>query len=335
MSLGAVSSVALGLILVYSLLGILTSAAQELITGWLGTRANSLGARLKQLLADGNSTMKLPRNFFQKAFQVLTGKSGPGSLSPLASKVLSSGILSAPSARGPASYVKPEIFAQAVVAALERLHDDQSLGKTNLKDKVSAAIKDLADGGAKSALIAFLSQANDDLDTFKKSIVAWFDEGMDRLNGIYSRWSKLFAVLTGLFVAVTLNVDTLTLTRALNNMTPAQQALLEKIAEAAVAENAAAAEEGKELTQQRARALLDEAALPIGWPAKTSLFTWRSGRSVGEIPAPSWPNGWMSLPGWILTAVAISLGSSFWFELLARFVNIRTTGPKPKKPEEA
>lgn len=43
------------------------------------------------------------------------------------------------------------------------------------------------------------------------------------------------------------------------------------------------------------------------------------------------PNGWMSLFGWLITAVAISLGSPFWFDLLNKIMMLRASG---KKPEE-
>ncbi|MBE8990109.1 hypothetical protein [Nostoc sp. LEGE 12450] len=35
------------------------------------------------------------------------------------------------------------------------------------------------------------------------------------------------------------------------------------------------------------------------------------------------------LLGWGISAVAISMGASFWFDLIGKFINIRNTGPKP------
>ncbi len=36
------------------------------------------------------------------------------------------------------------------------------------------------------------------------------------------------------------------------------------------------------------------------------------------------------LTGWLLTALAISLGAPFWFDLLNKFIQLRATGPKPQ-----
>lgn len=39
--------------------------------------------------------------------------------------------------------------------------------------------------------------------------------------------------------------------------------------------------------------------------------------------------------GWLLTIIAVSLGSAFWFDTLNRFVNIRGTGPAPHEKKKA
>ena len=33
--------------------------------------------------------------------------------------------------------------------------------------------------------------------------------------------------------------------------------------------------------------------------------------------------------GWALTAIAVSMGAPFWFDLLGKVINVRNTGPKP------
>jgi hypothetical protein len=40
-----------------------------------------------------------------------------------------------------------------------------------------------------------------------------------------------------------------------------------------------------------------------------------------------------TLSGWMITALAISLGSPFWFDLLGKFINIRNAGKKPQSDE--
>jgi hypothetical protein len=40
-----------------------------------------------------------------------------------------------------------------------------------------------------------------------------------------------------------------------------------------------------------------------------------------------------ALPGWILTAIAVSLGAPFWFGLLQQVVNLRNAGSKPPRAD--
>ncbi|MBE5322046.1 hypothetical protein IM793_23020 [Pedobacter sp. MR2016-19] len=40
---------------------------------------------------------------------------------------------------------------------------------------------------------------------------------------------------------------------------------------------------------------------------------------------------WPSIAGWLLTAIAISFGAPFWFDLLNKLINIRATGEKPQE----
>lgn len=70
--------------------------------------------------------------------------------------------------------------------------------------------------------------------------------------------------------------------------------------------------------------------LPIGWT-----------REVSDPPDPRQlygvsPLGWLSrIVGWMITALALSLGAPFWFDLLNKFIVIRSTvKPKEKSPEE-
>ncbi|HXQ72885.1 MAG TPA: hypothetical protein VN844_20475 [Pyrinomonadaceae bacterium] len=74
--------------------------------------------------------------------------------------------------------------------------------------------------------------------------------------------------------------------------------------------------------------------LPIGWGSVDDVQRkWPSGNFRG-------PGGWVDqvqwhLVGWLLTALAISLGAPFWFDLLNKFIVIRSAvKPHEKSPEE-
>jgi hypothetical protein len=64
---------------------------------------------------------------------------------------------------------------------------------------------------------------------------------------------------------------------------------------------------------------LDQLQLPIGWPAPWSLAFDQAGQIL------------LSLVGWALTALAVSLGAPFWFDGLAKLLSIRAAGKQPEK----
>ena len=69
------------------------------------------------------------------------------------------------------------------------------------------------------------------------------------------------------------------------------------------------------------QASINAAALPIGWSDGTTHGFWDKlldGLSL------------MTLLGWVLTALAASLGAAFWFDTLKRFISIRSSGEKPE-----
>ena len=81
------------------------------------------------------------------------------------------------------------------------------------------------------------------------------------------------------------------------------------------------------------QAQLEALNLPIGWNAVDDQHKW-----------PGWhfkrPGGWWDQLywhwlGWLLTTLAISLGAPFWFDLLNKFIVIRSAvKPHEKSPEE-
>ena len=71
--------------------------------------------------------------------------------------------------------------------------------------------------------------------------------------------------------------------------------------------------------------------LPIGWHLDAA--DWQLPKSSGE-----WGrrvlNAIIIIAGWLVTALALSLGAPFWFDLLTKFINIRGAGPKPKRADD-
>jgi hypothetical protein len=71
--------------------------------------------------------------------------------------------------------------------------------------------------------------------------------------------------------------------------------------------------------------------LPIGWTREVSDPP--DPRQLYGISAQGWA---IRILGWLVTALALSLGAPFWFDMLNKFIVVRSTvKPKEKSPEEA
>jgi hypothetical protein len=84
-------------------------------------------------------------------------------------------------------------------------------------------------------------------------------------------------------------------------------------------------------TQQQIESL----GLPIGWDDKTDPKRYFTGWSWAGDLGGWWDQLQWHWLGWLLTAFAISLGAPFWFDLLNKFIVIRSAvKPHEKSPEE-
>ena len=163
-------------------------------------------------------------------------------------------------------------------------------------------------------LLTALDSAQGDLDAVRLTLQAWYDSSMDRVSGWYKRSTQWIIFAIGLGVAIGMNVDTVDITKFLYTNKAARGAL---VADAQVA----AADTGfRHAGYQQARArLTDESLLPIG---------------IEHVKTPR--DVLHHIIGWLVTALAASMGAPFWFDLLNKMMVIRSTvKPHEKSPEES
>lgn len=148
---------------------------------------------------------------------------------------------------------------------------------------------------------------------------------MDRASGWYKRMIQKIIVLVGLIIAVSFNADTIAIFERLQSDPESLQQVL-NLAENYLEENPDGAivptgptyDQQLETVKGLIRNEIEEAKSPLGlgWQGKNFLLLS--------------PTEWLiKVLGWIVTALAISLGAPFWFDLLKKLVNIRGSGRKP------
>ena len=205
--------------------------------------------------------------------------------------------------RTPPSYLNPKNFSLMMLNVLEKSSNGLSL--------VEDQIETLPNGEMKDVLKMYFSEAESNIDRFKLNLEGWFNDIMDRASGWFKRRIQVILIVVGFFIAVAFNVDTLAIFSQLKNSEVASK----------VAENAALFIESEEVLAQIGNngviseiSKLNDLSLGLGWDG---YFV--EGESLGL-------KLFLSTLGWLITALAISLGAPFWFDLLTKLVNIRGTG---------
>ena len=296
---GTVLDVAVGLIFVFAMLSVCCSLLNERIQSVLDKRARMLEDALRALLGDDS---KSP--FFGVKAHALIRTTGHAR-------------------SGMPSYIPSSTFVQALFDTLVPADGEHPVTFKRLRD----AILRLPET-SRTVLLALTSSAEGDLAAARASIERWFDHAMDRLSGAYKRHINVWLLVLGFVVAAATNADSILLVQRLEH----EGALRAQVT--ARAEHAAAAGQ---------KPAIDPAQ--IDQIEQMDLLFWDTECLVTADEAASHPRAarepelslawaeWLGLKiiGCLMTALAVSLGAPFWFELLGRVVNLRATGIKPVK----
>ena len=176
-------------------------------------------------------------------------------------------------------------------------------------------------GDVRRALTTLTGLNDATLEAQRKNVELWFDDVMDRVSGWYKRKAQWTLLVFAVLVTCATNVDCINLATTLWQSPALRTALAES---AASYQPGAQADPEQKETLDELRARLDKLSaqgLPLGW----------AGDKVLSSPEPK---QWLTkLAGLLLTALAVSLGAPFWFDLLSKFVNIRGAGVKPDRQD--
>jgi hypothetical protein len=173
-----------------------------------------------------------------------------------------------------------------------------------------------------SALDAFQKNAGNDAAKLQHNIEDWFNSSMDRVSGWYKRYSQRIVLVMALIVAVLVNADCIQLAKRLSTNAILRQSI------GNLADSATTKSDAPMSAVDRVKAdlkTLDDIGLPLGWSHPAGQAPVKFADAVSE--------HWL---GWLLTALAVSLGAPFWFDVLNKIIVIRSTvKPAEKSGPEA
>lgn len=310
--------VLVGIIFFFLLVSIICAAIREGIEAWRKTRAAYLERGIRELLHDPEGD-GLAKSVYEHPliYSLYFASYKPGR------RRGRPGILEAGGALP--SYIPAGNFASALMDIAARGPDplvasDPSAPVLSLSS-VRENILNLENEPVQRVLLTAVDSAQGNFDRARSEIEAWYDSSMDRVAGWYKRSTQWLIFGIGLVVAIGLNINTLAIAEYLYRNDAARAAIVSR-AEAAAADTAFLSRGFAEARQE-----LDALGLPIGWGAARVADDSR--------PAGLWNSVFNPILGWLITALAATMGAPVWFDLLNKVMVIRSTvKPREKSPEE-
>ncbi|MFM6190650.1 hypothetical protein [Planktothrix sp.] len=330
MDIPSTLNVVIGLFFIYLLLSLLTSEIQELLASSVfDWRAENL-YRSIQLILGNTATELLYQHPLIKSWKDYKQQINQSSIGP--------------------SYLPSSTFALALISViLEQSGVQPKLDSLTIPDFIKAIdsepIKTVFDTDQiKLFKILAVKASNEarestNIEPLEKAISDWFEQSMIRASGVYKRKVKFITLLIGLIAAIVLNADTLNIANRLFQEPILQKNLSQTINliltqdETSALKNCLQSKPDLETFCPDLKEnflysyLFDFSSLPLGWGASNLNQQFNSPPNILAF------NMIKVLIGWGLTAIAISMGSSFWFDLLNKLINVRNTGSKPSKSE--
>lgn len=350
--------VAIGLVFIYLLYSLFATILQELIATFLfNLRAKVLEFSIVRMLEDKS---RLSRYRIINIFQILFSNIivQPGTLSEKFYKHPLIKFLGEDNTTRKISYMTSNTFSKVL---LDLLRGKDIKPGDDIKDRIMSTLEKKKIPGEAGIPIdqethAFLNSiwvdAQGDISKFTVMLEQWFDETMKRATGWYKKYTQIILLVIGLVFAMGFNINTIEIVHKLERDPALREQMvaqadnflkahpnLDKELALALKEDTTNVQRSDTAslhtltTQTRAQydalkarrdTLLNTATrllrtdmektnnlLGLGWNDWCDFF---------HTATHSW-----SIIGWLMTAIAISLGAPFWFDLLNKMMKLRSS----------
>ena len=368
-----VLDVVIGLVFIYLLYSLLATVIQELWASLSGLRASILEKGISRMLDDNFVKPGLLNKIISGILGIVKAKPKPDPKGKVDEEKEQVDALSVEFYKHPLikylgentfyskpSYLTAQNFSKVFI---DLLRGADAMPGQDFKPLIQGALTNGITkwGNVKisSETLSYLktiwADSQGDVDKFRGSLEQWFDDTMERASGWYKRRTQLYLCIIGLILAGSFNIDTISIAGKLahdprlaaqmaNNASIFIQNHQELGKQLASAQQDSPKPDAKKVQAdmskmlEKSTGLLDSAysmsnrniaevnqVMGLGWSAADDNF------------------GWLSIPGWLITALAISLGAPFWFDLLNKLMKLRssvaassTTKSKPQnsKPND-
>ncbi len=338
-----VLDIVIGLVFIYALYSLLITTIMEFIALVFQLRAKNLKRALRRMLDDG-SIKVFYDNFVD---------------SPLIKNLSSNRFSWFFNINTFPSYISPKTFSKTLTYLLFKTKSggEQDTASKTLTDKISSQLSsdELKDKETAKYISFLLLEANGNMEEFIKSLEEWFDSTMERCVGWYKKNLAFLTLGVAFILSMLFNIDTLQFIDQLSKDGKAREQYVELAGKLLSNEELTSPAPVFDSTLEKR--LLDDTALfkRLGSDSVTFVNTitdsvnqqfayvqkvlisrmdtlYATSQKVQDVLSfkrekrPHWFfNSWLNLLGCLITALALSLGAPFWFDLLNKFMKLRSS----------
>lgn len=241
------------------------------------------------------------------------------------------------------AYISSGVFAEVLLDAINSENNNDNAKSAAFSDddlKRSIESSKLLDSGLKRIFLQYIYESKGNLAFVREKIANWYDEAQEILLGNYKKNLQRWIFLISVILVGSTNADTIRLASYLYGNDEARGLiankaslfvqdtnvirLITKIDTASI--DAASKRNQAELADQINKNIqvlkdlnseLRQSSIPIGW-SEENIEDFKLWDYIRKIV------------GLLLTALAVSVGSPFWFDILSKLSNLRSVGLKPK-----
>jgi|GEM_PF-4760693 hypothetical protein len=282
--------IAIGVIFIYLALSLLCTAINEGISGFFSMRSRTLSIWLENFLGDRD----LIANFYNNPLiRNLVQKPG----------------------KKP-SYIPSSIFSATILDNILKVYTTIP-GVT--ADLVNAIATSPIPQNLKDTLSTLARTAENKIENLKTSLEKYFDDAMDRVSGWYKRYVNNIILAISIVICGSMNIDTIDMVKELSSNSNMRIALSSYAVQSVSTVTNQSQAVGPVLDV--INGVVTNTQIPFGWNNLSA-----------EIPARSNNECWLwieKILGIIVSAIAVSLGSPFWFNMLEQAIKL--AGIEPKK----
>ena len=304
--------VAIGLVSIYLLLSLICSALTESVEKWLKKRSKNLSLGLFELFGGDKTGADFLDKFYKNPL-IFSLYKGQPDISFDNNQLQSKGELP--------SYIDPKTFSMALI---NQLLDGKTVDIKSLQD---ALTQTALPENLKASMQTLVGCAGDNLNQAISNIEDWYSAMGDRVGGWYKRHTQVVAFMVATALTVGGNIDTLAIAKSLMVNENIRAGMVEtafdlKNDSSSCTDTSDQCLDNKVQQLNKRIKRIQNVGLPLGW-ANTNYPS-----SASDLIE--------KLLGLLITTIATSLGAPFWFDLLNKFINIRSTiKPQTPKPVQA